>query len=80
MRLPRFKYLEPETIKSAVNLILKNKESKFLAGGTDLMPKFKKGVIKPEVLINIKEISGINSIKEDKNYFKDRSIGYSWRN
>ncbi len=70
MRLPHFEYFEPETLKSAVNLILKNKESKFLAGGTDLMPKFKKGVIRPEVLINIKEITGINSIKEEKNYLK----------
>lgn len=51
-----FQYLRTTTSKSALSLISKDKNAKFLAGGTNLIDLMKRGVIAPEKLIDINHI------------------------
>lgn len=62
----RFEYFEPRSVEEACR-ILSTSDGKvmILAGGTDLVPKMKTGVLRPDAIVNIKRISGLDSIKED---------------
>ncbi|RZJ83815.1 MAG: xanthine dehydrogenase family protein subunit M, partial [Chryseobacterium sp.] len=51
-----FQYLRTTTAKSALALLSKDKNSKFLAGGTNLIDLMKRGVIAPEKLIDINHV------------------------
>ena len=58
-------YLAAKTIDEAVNAHAKAKGSaRFLAGGTDLLVQIKSGIRKPNLVIDIKKIVELNSIKE----------------
>jgi carbon-monoxide dehydrogenase medium subunit len=65
-------YLAPKTIDEAVNAHSAAKGSaRFLAGGTDLLVQIKSGIKKPNLVIDIKKIVELNSIKEiSENEFK----------
>ena len=65
MRLPKFRYVEPESIKEASTILLDEPGAKILAGGTDILPNMKHRVELPSVVINIKKIPGLNSIFQD---------------
>lgn len=59
-----FDYFEPRTIEEAVSLLAEYGEAaKVIAGGTDLVLRMQSGARKPEYLINIKAISGLDYIK-----------------
>ncbi|OWK70217.1 xanthine dehydrogenase family protein subunit M [Pedobacter sp. AJM] len=51
-----FQYLRTTTSKSALSLISKDKNAKFLAGGTNLIDLMKRGVATPEKLIDINHV------------------------
>ncbi|WP_431295286.1 FAD binding domain-containing protein [Pedobacter sp. P26] len=51
-----FQYLRTTTAKSAIALLVKDKNAKFLAGGTNLIDLMKRGVTAPEKLIDINHI------------------------
>jgi 4-hydroxybenzoyl-CoA reductase subunit beta len=71
MRLPKFKYLEPRTLKEAVNaLALDTKGSVLLAGGTDLLVNMKHRVIRPKQVINLKAIPKLAYISNGKDGLK----------
>jgi len=59
----KFKYVKPTSIEEALTLKkVKGEKAVFVAGGTDIFLLIKKGVLKPETVIslrNIKELSGI---------------------
>jgi CO/xanthine dehydrogenase FAD-binding subunit len=58
-------YLAAKTIDEAVNAHAKaNGSARFLAGGTDLLVQIKSGIRKPNLVIDIKKIVELNSIKE----------------
>jgi carbon-monoxide dehydrogenase medium subunit len=62
----RFGYYEPKTIKEACNLLFQFREDAIaLAGGTDLIPRMRRGLIAPNHIVNIKKIRGLNSIIEE---------------
>ena len=66
MRLPRFDYLGPETIDQALDLLATHKDdAKILAGGTDLLVRMKKGVLKPKILISLKALNELSYIKKE---------------
>ena len=66
MRLPRFDYLGPDTLDAALELLATHKEeAKILAGGTDLLVRMKKGLLKPNVLFSLKALNGLSYIKKD---------------
>jgi len=51
-----FQYLRTSSAKSAISLLLKDKNAKFLAGGTNLIDLMKRGVTAPEKLIDINHV------------------------
>jgi len=71
MRLPKFKYLEPKTLKGAAKaLALDPGGSVILAGGTDLLVNMKHRVIQPRRIVNLKEIPRLSYIYEGKDGLK----------
>ena len=67
MRLPKFEYLEPKSLKEAIKVLtLDIKGSVLLAGGTDLLVNMKHRVIQPRRLINIKKIPRLSYITNRK--------------
>jgi 4-hydroxybenzoyl-CoA reductase subunit beta len=65
VRLPKFNYLEPESIEEASSLLLENPEAKVFAGGTDLLVNMKHRVEAPAALVNIKKIKGLDTIRPE---------------
>jgi aerobic carbon-monoxide dehydrogenase medium subunit len=62
----RFDYLEPESIEEALAFLSKyNGKSKIMAGGTDLILQIRNKAIKPEYVIDITRISGLDYITFD---------------
>jgi carbon-monoxide dehydrogenase medium subunit len=62
----RFDYLEPETIKETLAMLRQyNGKSKLIAGGTDLILQIRRKTIKPEYVIDITRIPGLDHIKSD---------------
>ena len=63
----KFEYLEPATIEEAISLLIKyNGRAKVIAGGTDLVPKMRKGQIRPQYVINMGFIPGLDYINYDE--------------
>jgi carbon-monoxide dehydrogenase medium subunit len=62
----RFEYLEPESIREALVLLSRYQgKSKIIAGGTDLMLEMRNKFIRPEVVVDITRIPGLDSIAFD---------------
>lgn len=61
-----FDYLEPATIEEAVSLLSKyDGKAKVIAGGTDLVTQIRNKAIKPEYVVDIEGIPGLEHIKCD---------------
>jgi CO/xanthine dehydrogenase FAD-binding subunit len=69
--MKRFAYRNTTTITEAVSL-LKAGNAAILAGGTDILNLLKMGAFTnpPKTLVNIKNISGMNSIRENSRGLK----------
>lgn len=67
MRLPKFEYLAPKTLKEAAKALgLDTKGSVLLAGGTDLLVNMKHRVVQPKQVINLKAIPKLAYISDGK--------------
>ena len=65
------KYETPRTTKEAAVLMMHGKGNAFpLAGGTDLMVRMKNGQIEPDLVIDIKHIAAMQSIKKSASGFR----------
>jgi 4-hydroxybenzoyl-CoA reductase subunit beta len=63
LRLPPFRYLAPNTIEQATNMLAQEGEQAMLvAGGTDLYPNMKRRQFTPPVLIGLRGISALQHI------------------
>jgi len=63
----RFQYLEPATIEEAVSLLTKyNGRAKVIAGGTDLLVQMRQKVIRPDYVVDIINIPGLDYINYDE--------------
>ena len=63
MRLPRFKYLEPETLERALDLLNTHGEAcSILGGGTDLLVRMKKRLCQPAYLLSLKRLDELDGI------------------
>ncbi len=70
----RFGYLEPSTIDEATSLLIKYEgKAKIIAGGTDLIIKMRRKAIRPQDIINLGFIPGLDYI--DYNEKKGLKIG-----
>ncbi|MDZ4121710.1 MAG: xanthine dehydrogenase family protein subunit M [Candidatus Cloacimonadaceae bacterium] len=67
-----FDYARPQELQQALELRVQTPNSYFLAGGTDLIVNIRENMIKPDLLIDIKDISSLNTISNDNTYL---SIG-----
>ena len=71
MRLPRFDYMGPNTLDEALELLATHRDNaRILAGGTDLLVRMKKGLLKPKFLISLKTLSELAYIKKEDNHIK----------
>lgn len=67
MVLPQFEYLAPTTLEEACKRLAElGSGAKVMAGATDLIPPMKDKVIKPEYLIDLKKIPGLNYLEYDE--------------
>ena len=65
MRLPCFEYLEPGTPKEALSMLSQQRENaRIIAGGTDLLPKMKKGLLTPKILMSLKAVPDFSYIED----------------
>ena len=61
--MAKLEYLKPNSIYEAISLSQSLGEgARYIAGGTDVMVKIKEGKIKPEYLISLKHIHGLDQI------------------
>jgi len=61
--LHKFVYHEPRSIKETCRLLQDyGSEAKLLAGGTDLLVKFRNEVLTPQQVVNIKKIPGLKDV------------------
>ena len=66
MTLPKFEYFAPESLEEAQQLLLdKGEGAHLLAGGTDLLVKMNHGLLKPDSVIALKHIKGLDDITFD---------------
>ena len=65
--LPQFEYVSPETIPETLTLLDEyGREAKVLAGGTDLISEMKWGEYKPDYVIALSHVSGLDNIGYDE--------------
>jgi 4-hydroxybenzoyl-CoA reductase subunit beta len=58
MHLPKFEHQRPSTVKEAAELLKEyGSRAQIVAGGTDLYPRMKYGLLRPEVVISLKGLS-----------------------
>ena len=63
LRLPPFRYLAPNSIEQATNMLAQEGEQAMLvSGGTDLYPNMKRRQFTPQVLIGLRGISALQHI------------------
>lgn len=63
----RFEYLQPATIEEAVSLLIRyNGKAKVIAGGTDLVVQMRQKEIRPQYVVDISGIHGLDYIDYDK--------------
>jgi len=68
LRLPKFKYLAPRTIKEAAKMLADHgSEAMLVAGGTDVFPKMKRRQFEPKTLIGLRQIKRFSGIQGSKN-------------
>ncbi|MBT8184748.1 MAG: FAD binding domain-containing protein, partial [Eudoraea sp.] len=64
----KFEYIKATSVNEAVGLLEKHGyDAKILSGGHSLLPAMKLRLNRPELLIDISGISGMNTISEDGN-------------
>jgi xanthine dehydrogenase YagS FAD-binding subunit len=62
--MKNFVYVQPDDVKSAVSSLTQAGESaKIMAGGIDLLGEMKDYIRTPDVVVNLKSIPGLNSIR-----------------
>ena len=66
MTLPRFEYFAPEKLDDALLLLSqKGKGALVMAGGTDLVMRMNRGLVKPAAIISLSRLKGLNKINFD---------------
>jgi len=67
MRLPDFEYVEPKSTEEACAFLKEHvRESKLIAGGTDLLPSMKQRIFKPKYVVNLGVLPNLDRIEFDE--------------
>jgi len=67
MTLSKFDYYAPERIEEACMLLAREEGAVLMAGGTDLLVKIRHRLVKPQAVVALKKIRGLNQISFSKN-------------
>lgn len=62
--LPNFQYLRPATALDAIRMRAAHPASQFIAGGTDLLPNMRRGLVDSEAVIDLAGIAELAEIAE----------------
>jgi 4-hydroxybenzoyl-CoA reductase subunit beta len=60
---PDFRLTQPGTIKEAIAALVSHPGSRFVAGGTDLIVNMRRGINRPNLLVDLSGIDELNKIK-----------------
>ena len=64
LRLPRFSYLRPESVTEAAQILARHGgRARLVAGGTDLLPKMKRGQLEPEILVGLGHLRELRQVR-----------------
>jgi len=64
LRLPKFRYFQPETLSEAVEMMADGgPDAMFVAGGTDLYPNMKRRQQMPKIVIGLAQLQELRTIK-----------------
>ena len=64
MRLPRFRYVAPKTLREAAAILAgEGSEASVVAGGTDLFPNMKRRHQRPKTLVGLRGIEGLKGVR-----------------
>ena len=79
--LPNFKLHRPKDLSSALKLKSNEPDSRYLAGGTDLVVNIRRGIEQPKNLIDLTSIEELQEIEETKSSpVKDKSVAIIKKN
>jgi CO/xanthine dehydrogenase FAD-binding subunit len=63
--MPRFQFFSAKSLGDALGFLSEKEDrGKIIAGGTDLIPRLREKISRPEFVLNILEIEGLNGVKE----------------
>lgn len=63
-----FAYIAPNSIEEVLELLEKyGSNAELMAGGTDLIPKMKGGIVNPELVISLRNVKDLKTVSYDKN-------------
>lgn len=61
-----FEYRAPRSLDEVVELLgARREQARVLAGGTDVYPRMEQGVMRPELLVDLKRVQGLASVAVD---------------
>ena len=67
MPVAQFDYIAPTTVHEAVAALVKGgRDTRVMAGGTDLIVKIRHRMLFPKCIVNLKRIAGLDAITDDK--------------
>jgi len=64
LRLNEFEIVAPETLAEAASILAGNESAAVIAGGTDLVPKMKRGQLEPKVLVSLDRIVELKGVEK----------------
>jgi carbon-monoxide dehydrogenase medium subunit len=73
-----FEYHAPATVKDALTLLGTLADAKILAGGHSLVPMMKLRLAQPKNLIDLRKVTGLSGIKEDKGVITVGAMTTHW--
>ena len=66
MRLHRFEHLQPKSLAEACAILAEHGDrARIIAGGTDIIPRMKQRLVEPQILVDVKDVYGIGSIRSE---------------
>src|SRR5665647_1882634 len=64
LRLPPFSYLRPGSVAEAAQILAEHgSRARLVAGGTDLLPKMKRGQMEPEILVGLGHLEELRQVR-----------------
>lgn len=63
MAIPHFEHYQPQTLEEALDLVSRFRTSvKLIAGGTDLVPRMRAGVVEARQVVSLNRVAGLNRV------------------